>query len=140
MRVEQIKEAEMQADVARSVRVPARAPRWVIPTVKASLLFADILLACASFLAAFYLREGDPILAHAEAGRIIWSEAFAPYCALLLFVLPIRLLAQTYYDLYRLRGEFSFLDDSTRVFKATAIGSLLIVAAAFLYRGGFAFS
>jgi exopolysaccharide biosynthesis polyprenyl glycosylphosphotransferase len=37
------------------------------------------------------------------------------------------------------RGEFSFVDDSIRTFKATAIGSLLIVAAAFLYRGGFEF-
>ena len=49
----------------------------------------------------------------------------------------IRLLVLRYYDLYRLRGEFSFVDDGIRVFKATAIGSLLIVAAAFLYRGGF---
>jgi exopolysaccharide biosynthesis polyprenyl glycosylphosphotransferase len=46
-------------------------------------------------------------------------------------------LALRYYDLYRLRGEFSFFDDGLRVFKSTAIGSLLIVAAAFLYRGGF---
>jgi exopolysaccharide biosynthesis polyprenyl glycosylphosphotransferase len=44
-----------------------------------------------------------------------------------------------YYDLYRLRGEFSFFDDGVRVFKSTAIGSLLIVSAAFLYRGGFHF-
>jgi exopolysaccharide biosynthesis polyprenyl glycosylphosphotransferase len=42
-----------------------------------------------------------------------------------------------YHDLYRLRGEFSIVDDGFRVFKSTAIGSLLIVAAAFLYRGGF---
>ena len=38
-----------------------------------------------------------------------------------------------------LRGEFSFVDDGIRIFKATAIGSLLIVAAAFLYRGGLSF-
>jgi len=38
-----------------------------------------------------------------------------------------------------LRGEFSFFEDGVRVFKSTAIGSLLIVAAAFLYRGGFHF-
>jgi exopolysaccharide biosynthesis polyprenyl glycosylphosphotransferase len=37
------------------------------------------------------------------------------------------------------RGEFSFVDDVARVFKATAIGSLLIVAAAFMYRGGVAY-
>ena len=44
-----------------------------------------------------------------------------------------------YYDLYRLRGEFSFVADAGRVFRAVAIGSLLIVAAAFMYRGGLAF-
>ena len=68
---------------------------------------------------------------------IAWSARFAPYGALLLFVILIRVLALRYYDLYRLRGEFSFFDDGIRVFKSTAIGSLLIVAAAFLYRGGF---
>ncbi|MBA3806571.1 MAG: sugar transferase, partial [Acidobacteria bacterium] len=70
-------------------------------------------------------------------GSFSWSAQFAPYAALLPFVLPIRLLTLYYLDLYRLRGEFSFVEDGVRVFKATAIGSLLIVAAAFLYRGGF---
>jgi exopolysaccharide biosynthesis polyprenyl glycosylphosphotransferase len=37
------------------------------------------------------------------------------------------------------RGEFSFVDDAIRIFKATGIGTLLIVAVAFLYRGGFEF-
>jgi exopolysaccharide biosynthesis polyprenyl glycosylphosphotransferase len=36
-----------------------------------------------------------------------------------------------------MRGEFSFFDDGLRIFKAVSIGSLLIVATAFLYRGGF---
>jgi len=58
---------------------------------------------------------------------------------LLLFVVAIRLLSFRYCDLYRVRGEFSFVDDAIRIFKATATGSLLIVAAAFLYRGGFQF-
>src|SRR5262249_49544002 len=44
-----------------------------------------------------------------------------------------------YYGLYRVRGEFSFVDDAARVFKAVAISSLLMVAAAFMYRGGTAF-
>jgi FlaA1/EpsC-like NDP-sugar epimerase len=48
-------------------------------------------------------------------------------------------LSFRYCDLYRVRGEFSFFDDGVRIFKAAAIGSLLIVAAAFLYRGGFTF-
>jgi exopolysaccharide biosynthesis polyprenyl glycosylphosphotransferase len=58
---------------------------------------------------------------------------------LLPLVIPIRLLLLRYYDLYRVRGEFSFVEDVARVFKATAIASLLIVAAAFMYRGGVAY-
>jgi exopolysaccharide biosynthesis polyprenyl glycosylphosphotransferase len=51
----------------------------------------------------------------------------------------VRLVSSAYYDLYRLRGEFSYIDECVRVFRATAVGSLLIVAWAFLYRGGFEF-
>jgi exopolysaccharide biosynthesis polyprenyl glycosylphosphotransferase len=69
----------------------------------------------------------------------VWSARFAPYAALLMFVVAIRLLSFRYCDLYRVRGEFSFVDDGIRIFKAAAIGSLLIVAVAFLYRGGFQF-
>jgi exopolysaccharide biosynthesis polyprenyl glycosylphosphotransferase len=133
MRAEQLKE---RLSEAREVRVPARAPQWIIPTVKAALVVADVALAALSFAAAFYLREGQMIL-RSSNGRLMWSTKFAPYGALLLFILPIRVLALKYYDLYRLRGEYSFVEDGVRVFKATAIGTLLIVAATFLYRGGF---
>ncbi len=106
-----------------------------MPMVKTGLLLTDAVIAASSFALAFQLREGAPIFS--AAGPSTWSTRFAPYGALLLFVVLIRVLALRYYDLYRLRGEYSFLDDGIRVFKATAIGSLLIVAAAFLYRGGF---
>ncbi|HEU4434718.1 MAG TPA: sugar transferase [Pyrinomonadaceae bacterium] len=122
---------------ARSVRVPGRAPRWIVPAVKISLVIADALAAAFSFILAFTLREG--VSAFAADGRLAWSEAFAPYAALMLFVVGIRLLSFRYCDLYRVRGEFSLVDDGMRIFKATAMGSLLIVAAAFLYRGGFEF-
>ncbi|HEX2270450.1 MAG TPA: sugar transferase [Pyrinomonadaceae bacterium] len=122
---------------ARSVRVPGRAPRWIVPTVKALLVIADAFAAALSFIFAFTLREGVSVFA--PEGGFAWSEAFEPYGALLSFVVVIRLLSFRYADLYRLRGEFSFVDDSIRIFKATAIGSLLIIAAAFLYRGGFEF-
>jgi exopolysaccharide biosynthesis polyprenyl glycosylphosphotransferase len=122
---------------ASAVRVPGRAPKWIIPTVKSLLVMTDAVAVTASFLFAFYLREGVSVFAgHAF---LTWSDRFAPYGGLLLFVIGIRLLCFRYCDLYRLRGEFSFVDDGIRVFKATAIGSLLIVAAAFLYRGGFEF-
>jgi exopolysaccharide biosynthesis polyprenyl glycosylphosphotransferase len=134
VRVEQIKNPLVEAKI---VRVPSRAPQWVIPTIKAALVVTDILIAALSFGAAFYAREGGPIFNQSRPDIFGWSARFAPYGALMLFVILIRLLALRYYDLYRLRGEFSFFDDGIRVFKSTAIGSLLIVAAAFLYRGGF---
>jgi exopolysaccharide biosynthesis polyprenyl glycosylphosphotransferase len=122
---------------ARSVRVPGRAPRWIVPSVKVALVIADAFAAAFSFILAFIFREGVSVFA--ADSSLAWSDDFAPYGALLLFVVCIRLLSFRYCDLYRLRGEFSFVDDAIRIFKATAIGSLLIVAAAFLYRGGFAF-
>lgn len=116
------------------VRVPGRAPRWIVPAVKVSLVIADAVVAAISFMLAFYVREGISVF---DGWR--WSARFAPYAALLVFVVAIRLLSFRYCDLYRVRGEFSFVDDGIRILKATAIGSLLIVAAAFLYRGGFEF-
>ncbi|HKO61225.1 MAG TPA: sugar transferase [Pyrinomonadaceae bacterium] len=131
MRVEPIQSAIVDHQIVRAV---ARAPRWVMPLAKLILVIADSAIAAASFAVAFYLRESGPIF---QPGTLAWSAEFAPYGALLPFVILIRVLALRYYDLYRLRGEFSFVEDGIRVFKATAIGSLLIVAAAFLYRGGF---
>jgi exopolysaccharide biosynthesis polyprenyl glycosylphosphotransferase len=136
MRAEPLKEV---AKDPRAVSVAARAPRWVIPSVKAALVVVDLALAAFSFLMAFYLREGSSILARTGDGQFAWGGRFVPYAALLPLIVLIRLLTMYYLDLYRLRGEFSFVEDGVRVFKATAIGSLLIVAAAFLYRGGFAF-
>ena len=134
MKTVQVEQIENQPVETVIVRAPSRAPQWVIPTIKAALVVADSLIAAVSFAVAFYLREGSQIFRQDNFG---WSVRFAPYGALVLFVVLIRVLALRYYDLYRLRGEFSFFDDGIRVFKSTAIGSLLIVAAAFLYRGGF---
>lgn len=136
MKAEQRNELRTQA---RAVRVPARAPRWVVPLMKLGLALADISLTLLSFAVAFSLRHGEEIFSRAVDGSLNWSADFAPYAVLLPFVIPIRLLLLRYYDLYRVRGEFSFVEDVGRVFKATAIGSLLIVAAAFMYRGGVAY-
>lgn len=124
---------------ASAVRVGARAPRWIMPTVKVALILLDASIAAASFTAAYYVWHGGPLTSVSAGGGWAWSEKFAPYGVLLLFVILIRLLTFRYYDLYRLRGEFSVVEDGINVFKATAIGSLLLVAAAFLYRGGFQF-
>jgi exopolysaccharide biosynthesis polyprenyl glycosylphosphotransferase len=136
MKPERVKESLTDA---RAVRVPARAPRWVVPAAKTAIAVADLSLALLSFLAAFYLREGVSIFYRAADGSLAWTRDFAPYAALLPFVLLIRVLLLGYYDLYRVRGEFSFVADAGRVFRATAIGSLLIVATAFMFRGGTAF-
>jgi exopolysaccharide biosynthesis polyprenyl glycosylphosphotransferase len=122
---------------ARIVRVPSYAPHWLIPSIKVALVLADSLIAAVSFVIAFQLRQPGPVFTQRGTELLGWSAEFAPYGALLVFIVIIRVLSLRYYDLYRLRGEFSFFDDGLRVFKSTAIGSLLIVAAAFLYRGGF---
>src|SRR5216684_8084109 len=123
----------------RAVRVPARAPRWTVPLVKTLLAMTDVALALLSFVFAFYLRHYEAIVHRTSRGNLAWSREFAPYALLLPLVIPIRLLLLRYYDLYRVRGELSFVEDAARVFKAVAIASLLIVAAAFMYRGGVAF-
>lgn len=135
MKAEHLKHPSIDAS---TVRVPARVPSWVVPGVKSALVIVDLTLAFSSFALAFFLRQGVPLTQQGSATSS-WSAAFAPYGALLVLVVPIRIITLAYYDLYRLRGEFSFVEDAIRVFKAIAIGSLLIVAGAFLYRGGFQF-
>jgi exopolysaccharide biosynthesis polyprenyl glycosylphosphotransferase len=123
-----------------AVRAAGRVPGWVVPAVKAGLVLADAALAAACFCAAYVLREGGGLLVDFSLARgFVWEARFEPYASLLWFVVPVRLVSNAYYDLYRLRGEFSYLDECVRVFRAAAVGSLLVVAWAFLYRGGFEF-
>src|ERR1051325_1447619 len=96
---------------ARAVRVPGRAPRWIVPTVRVLLVFADAVAAAVSLIAAFGVR--DDVSAFAW-GTWNWSARFAPYGALVPIVVVIRLLTLRYVDLYRIRGEFSFIDDGDR--------------------------
>src|SRR2546430_14627970 len=120
---------------ASAVRVPARAPRWFVPVVKLVLVLSDATLTFLCFVGAFYVRHYQSIVHRAASGSPSWSHDFAPYALLLPLIVPIRLLLLRYYDLYRVRGEFSFVDDVASVFKAIAITSLLIVAGTFMYRG-----
>src|SRR5947208_12478 len=103
---------------ARAVRVSGVAPRWIVPTVKVLLVLGDALAAALSFITAFTIREG--VSAFANNGSWRWSNRFAPYGAMLILVVLIRLLTLRSVNLYRIRGEFSFVDDGLRVFKATA--------------------
>ncbi|WP_410970313.1 hypothetical protein, partial [Salmonella sp. SAL4458] len=68
-----------------------------MPAVKVGLVIADALAAAGSFMLAFYVRERTSVFAD---GSFAWSYAFAPYGALLLFVVCIRLLSFRYGDLY----------------------------------------
>src|ERR1051325_4806940 len=137
MRAESTESRALTAEVPRAA---ARAPGWVVPLVKSALVLTDAALAAACFCAPYAVREGGRLLVDFSFARgFAWERHFEPYAALLWFVVLVRLVSNAYYDLYRMRGEFSYLDECVRVFRASAVGSLLIVAWAFLYRGGFEF-
>ena len=102
MRVERTESLKARPTAARAA---ARAPGWVVPTVKAALVLADAFVAVASFAAAYALREGGRLLTGVDFERgFVWESHFEPYAALLWFVVAVRLLSNAYYDLYRLRG------------------------------------
>jgi len=67
MKVQQAKEFSTDA---RAVRVPARAPRWVVPLLKLSLALTDATLTVLSFVAAFYLRHYAAFLHRTSAGDL----------------------------------------------------------------------
>jgi exopolysaccharide biosynthesis polyprenyl glycosylphosphotransferase len=62
-----------------------------------------------------------------------------PYAGVVFFAVPVRVLMLAYQRVYRLQGAFSYVNEFIKVFKAVLVGSLLIVAFTFLFRGGFAF-
>ena len=113
-----------------------RAPVWVMPVVKAVVLALDGLIAAGSFLLAFWLREGEPVLSPTAWA---WSKEFVPYAGILYFAVPVRIGMLIYQRAFRYHGAFSYTQEAFKVFKAAAVSSLLIVAWAFLFRGGFAF-
>lgn len=107
-----------------------------MPTVIAGVVVFDAVLAAVSFLAAFKLRQGSPIFADATFD---WSKLFVPYVGILLFVVPIRLAMLVYQRVYRFYGAFSYTQETFNIFKAVLVSSLLTVAWAFLFRGGYSF-
>jgi FlaA1/EpsC-like NDP-sugar epimerase len=113
-----------------------RVPRWVLPSVKLAIFAADAFLAFACFALAFVLREGEPVF---SSTAWAWSKEFVPYAGVVFFAVPVRVLMLAYQRVYRLQGAFSYVNEFIKVFKAVLIGSLLIVAFTFLFRGGFAF-
>jgi len=117
-------------------RAENRVPRWVMPVVKGTVVVADAALAAFCFLAAFRLREGSAILSQTAWA---WTEDFVPYAGILYFAIPVRIAMLIYERVYQFQGAFSYTREVTKIFKAAAVGSLLITGWAFLFRGGFAF-
>lgn len=107
-----------------------------MPAITVAVFVADGAIAAGSFLAAFKLRQGAPVFA---ATTFAWSREFVPYVGVFLFVVAVRLAMMLYQRLYRFYGAFSYTQETFRIFKAVLVGSLLTVAWAFLFRGGFSF-
>ncbi len=131
----------MQADTAINVPAAAlkaenRVPRWVMPVIKAVVIATDAAIATVCFLTAFKLREGSAVLSPTAWA---WSQEFVPYAGILYFAVPVRLAMLIYERVYQYHGAFSYTREAIKIFKAIAVGSLLITGWAFLFRGGFAF-
>lgn len=109
-------------------------PRWVLSSVKALVVIVDGVLAFCCFAAAYFVREGKPIFSN-----INWAENFLPYVGVILFAVPARIFTLAYQRVYRFQGAFSYLAELIKVFKAVLIGSLLLIAFTFMFRGGFAY-
>ncbi len=117
-------------------RSERRAPEWLLPAVKALIFVCDAALAAVCFWAAFYIREGKPVF---SATAWAWSKEFVPYAGVFFFAIPVRSAMMLYQRAYRLEGSFTYTAEAFRVFKAVLVGSLLMIAFAFLFRSGFAF-
>ena len=131
----------MKAEAAIKPRLKAeraehRVPAWVMPATKAAVFAADCMLAVASFVLAFKLRTGADVLSQTAWA---WSKDFVPYAGILVFVAAARLGMLVYERVFNYSGVFSYTREGIKVFKAVSVSSLLTVAWAFLFRGGFAF-
>jgi exopolysaccharide biosynthesis polyprenyl glycosylphosphotransferase len=120
-----------------------------IKIITACLVVFEGLLAAALFMFAYWMRHPDETLFLAGQWRIgpfevpfpfDFHPTFAPYLSVLYFVPLIQIATFGYRGLYRLRGEFSFIEDFINIFKAISIGLLLTTMIAFFYRGGFEYS
>ncbi len=107
-----------------------------MPAVKAGVIAIDATLAAFCFLLAFSLREGAGVLSPTAWA---WSKEFVPYAGILYFLVPARVGMLVYQRVYRHLGAFSYAHETIKIFKAVLVASLLTVAWAFVFRGGFAF-
>ncbi len=131
----------MKAEAAIPSRVKIekaenRVPVWVMPLTKAAVFAVDAVLAAACFVFAFKVRSGEDVL---SSTAWAWSRDFVPYAGILIFAVAARLTMLLYQRVYNFSGVFSYTREAIKIFKAVAVSSLLTVAWAFLFRGGFAF-
>ncbi len=120
----------------RAERAKERMPRWVMPAARALVVVMDAIITAFSFIAAFILRDGNSVL---SATAWAWSKSFVPYAGILYFAVVIRVAMLIYMRAYKFQGAFSYTKEFSKVLKAVAVGSLLMIAWTFLFRGGFAF-
>jgi len=121
---------------AEFVAKEGRVPNWVMPLVKGGVFVVDAVLAAACFILAFIIRHGDPVFSQTAWA---WSQEFVPYAGILFFLIPVRVSVLIYSKIYRLRGAFSYTAEFIKIFRATLVGSLLMITFTFLFRSGFAF-
>jgi exopolysaccharide biosynthesis polyprenyl glycosylphosphotransferase len=126
----------VQTQTRLATAVQNRVPTWVMPAVTVSVVLIDAALAVLCFVLAFKLRDGNAVL---SSTAWAWSKSFVPYSGVLFLAAPIRIVMLWYQRVYRFYGAFSFMQEAIKIFKAVLVGSLLIVAWAFLFRGGYSF-
>ena len=107
-----------------------------MPAVCVAVVCIDAVIAAVTFAAAFKVRDGGAIL---SSSAWAWSKAFVPYAGIFFFVIPVTVAMLAYERVYRFYGAFSYTQEAIKIFKAILVSSLLTVAWAFLFRGGFSF-
>ncbi|HEY7180615.1 MAG TPA: sugar transferase [Blastocatellia bacterium] len=121
----------------------------LIKVVSVGLMFFDGALAALLFILAYWLRNPEErvfIATRIDLGFISFllpnsfHPSFDPYLSVLYFAPLVQIGAFWYRGLYRVRGEFSFIEDFINIFKAITIVALLVTVIAFFYRGGYAYS
>jgi exopolysaccharide biosynthesis polyprenyl glycosylphosphotransferase len=109
----------------------------------------DGVMAASLFILAYWMRNPEELVfvgSRIDLGFVsfllpnAFHPKFDPYLSVLCFAPFVHVGAFLYRGLYRVRGEFSFIEDFINIFKAVTIGALLVTVIAFFFRGGYAYS
>jgi exopolysaccharide biosynthesis polyprenyl glycosylphosphotransferase len=134
--MEQMEAETAKAPIRAASKAEKRVPSWVMPVIKTAVAACDAGLAAGCFVLAFRLRAVGPVLSPTAWA---WSREFVPYAGILYFAIIVRIALMVYENVYNFHGAFSYTREIIKIFKAVSIGTLLMIAWAFLFRGGFAF-